>query len=204
MSQRTIVGVLILFGSMLITATLFAQPESPVNRSHPLVGACEQAIQEKVIDNNPQAQKINFDQSSERQSQLSNVEAIMKGSGSFTRQSGEIENFTFECVYNLRDNTVVRADYSVAESAPSFKADQSTEWVQTCQNRVDEKIKSDHKEAEKVQFTSGRESQESSGVKKLAGEGEFVKRNGDRKRFTYECIYNTRDGRVTSAGYQPK
>jgi hypothetical protein len=204
MSRRIIVGVSTFFVSALIAGVLFAQPEYPVNRSLPMVGACERAIQDKVIANNPRAQKVNFDQASERQSQTSNVETLMKGSGSFTRQSGEVENFTFECAYNMRDNMVIRGDYSVREAELSSKADTSKGWVQTCQNRVEEKIKGEHKEAETVRFATGRESEESTGVKKLAGEGEFVRRNGGPRKFTYECVYNMRDGQITSAGYQPK
>jgi hypothetical protein len=201
-----IVGILTLFASALITGVLFAQPsESPVNRNQPFVGNCERAIQDKVISNNPRAEKINFDQNSERQSRFSTTDLLIKGNGSFTRQSGEIENFSFECQYNARDNNVVRAEYSVRElERSSSRADTAKVWVQTCQDKVDEKIKTDHSQVNEIRFNSGRESQESAGVNKLAGEGEFVKNNGDRKRFTYECIYNMTDRRVTSSSYQPK
>lgn len=206
MNFQRIAGVLLMFGFLFTAGILSAQSEYPLNRTRPWADACERAIQDKVISNNPRVQKVNFDQRSEFESQQSNVDMLIRGDGSFTRHNDEVEHFKFECVYNTRDARVVRADYSVQEAGftSGVDADPTKGWVQACQNAVRNDVKRDYQESESISFSTARESELPNSQNRLFGDGEFRQRNGAYRKFSYECIYNMRDGRVANSNFKIK
>ncbi|MCC6712812.1 MAG: hypothetical protein IT344_05550 [Candidatus Dadabacteria bacterium] len=85
--------------------------------------------------------------------------------------------------------------------APPITPD--TGWVQDCQKTINNKIRGEHYDAQKVLFRYDDMtlSELSETKNKLAGSGEYVKSDGYRLSFDYQCVYDAATSSVESAGY---
>lgn len=78
-----------------------------------------------------------------------------------------------------------------------------TGWVQDCQKTINNKIRGEHYDAQKVLFHyDGMTLSELSETKnKLVGRGEYVKSDGYWLSFDYQCVYDAVTASVESSGY---
>ncbi len=78
-----------------------------------------------------------------------------------------------------------------------------TGWVEACQKSVNNKIKGEHYDADKVTFKyDGMTlSKLSDTENKVTGAGEYIKSDGHWRTFNYECIFNGATNAVQSSSY---
>lgn len=91
---------------------------------------------------------------------------------------------------------------SIAQpDAPPITPD--TGWVEECQKTINNKIRGEHYDAEKVIFHyDGMTLSKLSDTKnRLVGTGEYVKSDGYWLSFDYQCVYDAFTSSVESSGY---
>ena len=77
--------------------------------------------------------------------------------------------------------------------------------VGDCQDRVAAKIKRDHPQSRGSSFDSGTVNTRRDGDRvSVTGAGEVRTKDGDRRRFTFSCVYNDRTGKVGNVSYNVK
>ena len=71
-----------------------------------------------------------------------------------------------------------------------------------CEDRVVSKIKHDHPQSRGTSIDSGSVDTRRQGDRVLvSGSGQVRTKDGDRRRFTFSCVYNDRTGRVGDVQY---
>ena len=74
-----------------------------------------------------------------------------------------------------------------------------------CQDRVAAKIKRDHPQSRGSSFNGDTVDTRRQGDRvTVTGTGQVRTKDGDRRQFTYSCLYNDRTGRVGNVSYDVK
>lgn len=156
-------------------------------------GACKKELLLKVVDNNPKAGNISFEQGTQKNK--SNTEILYEGTGSFVRQSGEKEHLTWQCTV---DKGVVKdAQYTVTSDAEI-----SADMVNACESAIRDRIHNENQGSGAVKFETSRKSQLANNSKLLEGNGHVVIKGKDTN-FDYQCTFDAK-GALTDKKYEIK
>jgi hypothetical protein len=152
---------------------------------------CKKELQEKLLANNTQAEKITFEQKTQRNK--SRTEILYEGTGSFVRHTGRKETVTWQCT--VENGTVKDASYRV--DGPS---EISAEMVSACESAIRDRIRNENKGSEAISFVTANRSQLDARQRLLSGTARFTL-DGKDKSFDYQCIFND-TGALTDKKYE--
>jgi hypothetical protein len=96
-----------------------------------------------------------------------------------------------------RADTLILSLLAILAGCSSFSRGASD-----CQDRVAAKIKREHPQSRGTSFNADSADNRRDGDRVLlSGTGQVRTKEGDRRRFTYSCVYNDRTGRVGNVQY---
>jgi hypothetical protein len=155
---------------------------------------CKKELTEQLVKNNPQADKITFEQKT--QSNKSRTEMLYEGTGSFVRHTGQKETLTWQCTVDK--GTVKDAHYSVKTDTVS------PDMVSACHNAIIDRIREENPGTGTVTFrtSTARQSQMEASRKRFEGSG-YALITGEDVDFDYQCIFDA-NGALTDKKYEMK
>jgi len=154
-------------------------------------GECKKDLTEQLEKNNPQAEKITFEETRHRNQ--SRNEILYEGTGSFVRHTGTKETLDWRCT--VSNGTVKEATYSVKTDATV-----SADLVSKCQDAIRSRIRDENPGTGTLTFRTSRQSATGSNRRLLDGTG-YGMISGEDANFTYQCIFNA-DGDLTDKKYE--
>ena len=160
---------------------------------------CQNSIRDQVYQNNPKAQKVEFEVMTESAQERLGDQSKYRGNGRFLRQSGELEQFNWECTYNERNSIVIEAHYSVLETGSAA----SVNWTDECHASIRDRIQNENEGVGKVAFSNTKESRFSDHEQLIEGRGSVVLKGKDQI-FSYQCLRNNRTNQITDKKYELK
>ena len=152
---------------------------------------CKKDLTEQLEKNNPQAEKITFEETRHRNQ--SRNEILYEGTGSFVRHTGTKETLDWQCT--VANGVVKNAHYSVKTDATV-----SADMVSKCQDAIRERIRNENSGTGTITFRTSRQSSTGSNRKLLDGTG-YALISGEDANFDYQCIFNA-SGDLTDKKYE--
>jgi len=178
-------------------------------------GGCRDAVTSELRRRFPQSGNVQF---SEDRVSRDPHSAEMKGRGQFEDHSGDWVKFSYTCTYNPRNNEPYAVDVDTkrkeyggghgdheygdrAQQHDDFWRDGHRDGaapsaVSACESAARNRIQNKHPHARNLRFSNPDTSEPSRGEVGVNGGGRFKGSNGEPFEFSYECTYNSANGKV--------
>lgn len=185
-------------GAVLLVATsAHADPSSE---------ACERALVSRIQNENRSATRVELDGAMNRDRHEQKGQAGFNGNGQWKTGSGSVERFNYACTYDHKDQRVKSVSYQRRDARGDARASRGNGGERRmrgeCQTALKAKLKKEHSNATNIELAAGRNRQHSDYEMGVRGDGSFVNGSGQKRHFGWDCVYDSRDGRIAQLTYQ--
>ncbi|TVQ13866.1 MAG: hypothetical protein EA368_01680 [Leptolyngbya sp. DLM2.Bin27] len=177
---------------------------TPGSINDPMVSQCYLNVKSQIQAEYAGVENTIWDSSSITQEFVSNAESRYRGSGQFL-QDRIWYNFTFNCLVNIRQGTVVSATYQIQSPGSgntSSPASQNDPLLRQCEAAVSSAIRQAYA-LERLIWSSDTEEEYfiSNAQVGYRGQGSFLQDDNSWHGFSFDCGINTRTGQIENVNY---